>query len=159
MARDEPANLISIQKELVDELIRICLEALPRQAYGLIGGKDVYHPSSLYPCSTNLRNTPEWKPVFESLGEFYRDPDRGFVIAPEELLEIWNQMRENGESCVGVFHSHRWHGPVPTKADLTLHGNPNILSYIVSVAGPNRPVLKIYRLRELQYENMRYDVI
>jgi proteasome lid subunit RPN8/RPN11 len=159
MARDEPVNLISIQKELVDALIRICLEALPRQAYGLVGGRDVYHPSNLYPCSTNLRNTPEWRPVFESLGEFYRDPDRGFVIAPEELLTIWNQMRERGESFAGVFHSHRWHGPVPTKADLKLHGDPDILSYIVSVAGPNRPALKIYRLHETQYESMPYEVI
>lgn len=158
MLGDDSASLIYVRKELVEELIQICVAALPKQAYGLVGGKEASHPSSLYPCSTNLRNTPEWRHIFESLGEFYHDPDRGFVIAPEELLGIWNQMRARGESFIGVFHSHRWHGPVPTKADLTLHGNPNILSYIISVVRPDRPKIKIFRLLESRYEDAPFQI-
>ena len=65
--RDQPAKLeIFISRQLIEELIRLCVSALPHKAYGMVGGTDFHHPKSLYPCSTNLRNTPEWKPLFES---------------------------------------------------------------------------------------------
>jgi proteasome lid subunit RPN8/RPN11 len=159
MTRDDSVNLISIRKELVEDLIRLSVEALPEQAYGLVGGKDVHHPSSVYPCSTNLRNTPKWKALFESYGDFYRDPSRGFVISPDEFLEIWYRMRSVGESFIGVLHSHRWHGPVPTRADTALHVDSKILSFIVSVVTPDRPELKIYRLFESHYEDVPFQTV
>jgi len=76
---------IGISKKLADELIHVCLDALPHKAFGLVGGRDISHPQSLYPCSTNLRNEPEWKALFESFGAFYQDPDLGFVIRPKGL--------------------------------------------------------------------------
>jgi len=130
-----------------------------RQAYGLIGGSDACHPTTLNPCHTNLRATPEWNALFESFGEFYRDRDRGFVIAPVEFLGKHRAMESRGESLVGVYHSYRSHGPEPTKADLSLHFDPRVLCFIVSVVQPDQPELKVYRLFASHFEPADYRIV
>jgi proteasome lid subunit RPN8/RPN11 len=137
---------IEISRKLYDELTRICLDALPEKAYGLIGGPDKYHPKSLYPCSTNLRNAPEWKAIFDSFGEFHRNPDVGFVIAPSEVKAVEVEMAARRESLVGVFHSHRFYNVEPTKADIALSSNPDLLCYIISVSNPPAAKVGIYSI-------------
>ena len=63
----------------------------------------MYHPKSFYPCSTNLRNTPEWKQVFESFGEFYKNPDLGFVITPDEVKTVMETMDRPRRSFYRCF--------------------------------------------------------
>jgi proteasome lid subunit RPN8/RPN11 len=137
---------IYISKFLVDELTRICLGALPHKAFGLVGGDDTYHPKSLYPCSTNLRNTPEWKPVFESFGDFYQNPDLGFVIAAPEVKAVMESMISRRESLVGVFHSHRFLPAEPSVADIALNSDPGLLCYIVSLVNPANPRIGVFGL-------------
>jgi proteasome lid subunit RPN8/RPN11 len=137
---------IVISRELYDALIRLCLDALPEKVYGLVGGDDIYHPKSLYPCSTNLRNTPEWKSIFDSFGEFHRNPDVGFVIEPSEVKSVVDEMYAKGESLVGIFHSHRFLSVEPSKADLALSSVPELLCYIISVNDPPAAKVGIYSL-------------
>jgi proteasome lid subunit RPN8/RPN11 len=145
--QNQPARPeIYISNRLIEDLIRICVEALPHKAYGMVGGEDVYHPKSLYPCSTNLRNTPEWKPFFESYGDFYKNPDLGFVIAPQEVQSVLDVMESRRESFVGVFHSHRYLRAVPSEIDIALSPEPNYLCYIVSTVNPAAPEFGIFRL-------------
>ena len=152
-------SILALRKELADELIGVCVRALPGKAYGLVGGKDAYRPQSLYPCSTNLRNAPEWKPLFESFGDFYQDPDRGFVVSPEEQRDILNRIETRGESFIGVFHSHRFTDPDPSELDLAFHIDPQMFCYIVSVMKPEAPELRIYRLEECSYEEVPFQLI
>ena len=151
----QPESLqIFVKKTLLDELVRLCLDALPHKAFGLVGCVDIYHPRSLYPCSTNLRNTPEWKPVFESYGEFYRDPDLGFVISPGEVNVVLQTMDSRGESFGGVFHSHRYLRAQPTVIDIALSSDPGLLSFIISVANPAAPEIGIFRLSGGEYQTV-----
>ena len=145
---------VFISENLVEALIKICIDALPHKAFGLVGGEDVYHPTSLYPCSTNLRNAQEWKPIFESFGEFYRDPDLGFVISPPEVKVVLEAMDSRRESFVGVFHSHRFLRAKPTPIDIALSTDPKFLSYIVSVADPSAPEIGIFRLNGGEYQRI-----
>ena len=155
----ETAETVLIQRDLADRLFRVCQEALPAKAYGLVGGKDLYHPQSIYPCSSNLRNKPPWKPVFESFGDFYKDPDRGFVISPEEQQDVLKDMEIRSESFIGVYHSHRCTHPEPSKVDLALHIDPNLFCYIISVEEPTSPALKIYCLQKTSYQAILYETI
>jgi hypothetical protein len=45
---------VFISNHLTEEVIGICVDALPHKAFDLVGGDDVYHPKSLYPCRANL---------------------------------------------------------------------------------------------------------
>jgi proteasome lid subunit RPN8/RPN11 len=137
---------VFISRHFVDELTEICVDALPHKAFGLIGGDDPYHPKSLYPCSTNLRNTPEWKPLFESFGDFYRNPDLGFVISAPEVKVVMELMISRRESLVGVFHSHRFLPAEPSVADMALNSDPGLLCYIVSLVNPSKPEMGVFRL-------------
>jgi proteasome lid subunit RPN8/RPN11 len=145
---------IFISKRLAGKLARICLDALPHKAFGLIGGIDIHHPQSLYPCSTNLRNEPEWKAIFESFGEFYKDPDLGFVISPPEVKSVTDAMALRHETIVGVFHSHRYLIAMPSEVDIALSSDPGLLSYIVSVTDPSVPKLGVFRINGGEYQQI-----
>ena len=145
---------VVISRELYTELTRICLDALPNKAYGLVGGADIYHPQSLYLCSTNLRNTPEWKAVFDSFGEFHRNPDVGFVIEPSEVKSVVDKMSVRKESLVGIFHSHRFLNVEPSKADIALSSGANLLCYIISVSNPPSVKVGIYSLGDGDFQNI-----
>ena len=142
---------VFISKQFMDDLISTCVNALPDKAFGLVGGYDACHPRSLYPCSTNLRNTPEWKPVFDSFGQFYSNPDLGFVIAPPEVKAVLDTMESRRESLVGVFHSHRYLRAEPSELDIALSNDPNLLCYIVSTVNPSAPEVGIFRLNGGRY--------
>ncbi len=145
---------VFIGKSLIEELIRICVSALPHKAFGLVGGADLYHPKSLYPCVTNLRNTPEWKPVFESYGDFYKDPDLGFVISAPEVKTVLEAMESRREHFIGVFHSHRVLRAEPSDIDIALSSDPSLLCYIVSTVNPSAPEVGIFRLNGGGYVNI-----
>ena len=145
---------VFISEDLFNEWIRICKDALPGKAYGLVGGKDIYHPTSFYTCKTNFRNTSEWKPIFESFGDFYKNPDLGFVIAPSEVREVMQTMARRKESLIGVFHSHRFLYAEPSDLDLGLSVDPNILCYIVSLVDPPVPKYGVFKLEEGSYQHI-----
>jgi proteasome lid subunit RPN8/RPN11 len=145
---------VFISEQLIKELTGICVRALPHKAFGLVGGADLYHPKSLYPCSTNLRNTPEWKPIFESFGVFYCDPDLGFVISPPEVQTVLGMMESRRESFIGVFHSHRLLSAEPTEIDIALSADSSLLSFIVSVVNPSDPEIGVFRLSNGGYQNI-----
>jgi proteasome lid subunit RPN8/RPN11 len=140
---------IRISSELVEELKAVCVRALPGKAYGLIGGRSRDRPTTIYPCRTNLRSRAPWRRLFEARGDFYRDPDRGFVIDPLECRKILGVMERNGrEGLVGVYHSHRCRRAEPSPLDAELHFDPSVVCYIVSVREPERPEVRAYRIAD-----------
>ncbi len=145
---------IFISSSLCGELIRICVDALPHKAFGLVGGIDLYHPKTFYPCKTNLRNHPEWRSIFESFGDFYKDPDLGFVVSHPEAKTVMDAMYARNESFVGVFHSHRYLKAEPSEIDIYLNSDPDLFSYIVSVVDPSAPTLGVFRLNGGGYKNI-----
>ncbi len=145
---------IFISKSTYAELTRICVDALPHKAFGLVGGTDIYHPITLYPCRTNLRNEPEWKHLFESFGEFYQDPDLGFVISHPEVKTVMEAIESRNESFIGVFHSHRFLKAEPSEIDVYLNSDPGLLSYIVSVVDPSAPEVGVFRLNGGNYQTI-----
>jgi len=149
---------VFVERGLFDLLVRLCLDALPHKAFGLIGGGDLQHPRSVYPCVTNLRNEPEWKPIFDSFGDFYRNPDLGFVISPAEVKSVLETMEAKNEAFVGVFHSHRFLRGRPTEIDIALSADTGLYSYIVSVADPAAPEIGVFSLGGGGYQTIGVEV-
>lgn len=145
---------VVIDAALYRQLVRLCIEALPHKSYGLVGGVDLYHPKTLYPCCTNLRNEPEWKSVFEAFGEFYRNPDLGFVISASEVKAVLDVMKARSEAFVGVFHSHRFLRAEPSEIDIYLSSGHGLLSYIVSVVNPSAPEVGVFCIEGTGYRRV-----
>jgi hypothetical protein len=152
---------IIVSKELVSGLIALSINYLPQKAYGLIGGTDLYHPTSVYQCFSNLRNTPDFKGYFESCGDVYRKPARGVVGSPEEVWSVMHEMQQRHEDLVGVFHAHRVHvGGEPTRLDRSTHmtHNGHTFSYIINVENPAQPTLRAFRIvNEDVHAEMAFD--
>ena len=138
--------IVKMHTTFYKSLLEESINALPKKLYGLIGGRDILTPLTIYPCNTNLRNNPEWAAKFASYGEFYYNLDRGFVISPEEFIRINKKMKKNGEIFVGVFHSHRCTSARPSQLDIDFHYSKEVFAYIISVVNQNRPVLKIFQI-------------
>jgi proteasome lid subunit RPN8/RPN11 len=137
----------------------LCVRALPHKAYGLVAGTDACHPTTLYRCTTNLRNTPEWNEIFASFGKFYEDPDRGFVISPAELQQICELMEARNEVLLGTFHSHRCRCAEPSELDVALSVGSELLCYIVSVVDAEQPELGVFRLDGTSYERIPVHLV
>jgi hypothetical protein len=158
----DTGRAIVARKEFVSGLIALSIDYLPRKAYGVIGGTDLYHPSSVYQCFSNLRNTPDFKEYFESFGDFYKNPDRGFVVSAEEVWSVTREMRRRQEDLVGVFHAHRvFVGGEPTRLDRATHlrHNGSTLSYIINVENPAQPTLRAFRIvDEDTHEEITFEI-
>lgn len=150
---------IQLATVLRDRLVEVCLQALPRKAYGLLGGTELLDPKTVYPCVTNLRNAPEWTCRFLSFGEFYDDPDRGFVISGEESVRLVGQMARRRERMVGVFHSHRCREAYPSDLDIAMHLSSDVFAYIVSVVRPRAPELRVYHIARDRATEVPYDLV
>jgi hypothetical protein len=109
-----------------------------------------------------LRNTPDFQGYFESFGDFYRNPDRGFVVSPDEVWSVMRRMQQRHEEVVGVFHAHRVHvGGEPTRLDRATHmtHNGNTLSYIINVENPAQPTLRAFRiLNEDIHDEVAFEI-
>ena len=92
--------------------------------------------------------------MFDSFGEFYKNPDLGFVITPGEVKSIMETMDARSETFVGVFHSHRYLPAEPSEVDVALNSDPSLLSYIVSVVDPSAVEVGIFRLNGGGYQNI-----
>jgi len=141
-------------------MTELCLQALPRQAYGLVGGAGASAPETVQPCRTNLRQDPRFGPLFEAHGDFYRDPDRGFVIDPREYLQIVGGMeRRIGQRLVGVFHSHRCLDARPSALDRDFHFDPSLVCYIVSVRRPSEPDVRAYHIEGGRFHEIPIEIV
>ncbi len=145
---------IFVPEKFYQDLIRTCVEALPHKAFGLVSGTDIYHPRTFHPCKTNLRNEPEWRSIFESFGDFYKNPDLGFVISHPEVKDVMESIDARKEAFIGVYHSHRFLRAEPTEIDLFLSSDPALFSYIVSVVDPSNPDVGVFRLNGGNYESI-----
>ncbi|MDR2354486.1 MAG: M67 family metallopeptidase [Deltaproteobacteria bacterium] len=72
-----------------------------------------------------------------------------FSIAPQEQLAAILDMRKNGLSPLGNFHSHPDTPSRPSEEDLSFFLDPSASYLILSLAG-DEPVLKSFCLGEVQ---------
>ena len=69
-----------------------------------------------------------------------------FEMDPAELIATLRSLRESGEEVLAIFHSHP-HGPAePSKTDVERAYYPEAAHLIVSLAQPERPQAKGFRI-------------
>ncbi|MFB6085323.1 MAG: desampylase [Halodesulfurarchaeum sp.] len=96
-------------------------ESAPREACGLLGGRDGDPPVVLDSIRTS---------------NVAADPECRFEIDPEELLEGQESFDATEFTLLGFYHSHPEGPSSPSETDRTGAAWPKTYALIVSLAGP-----------------------
>lgn len=127
----------------IEEIFAHAREALPQECCGLLGGRDGL-VSSVY----RLRNIAE-NPLVE------------YEAAPEDLFVAQREMREKGETLLGIYHSHpRQSEPIPSETDMRRAFYPDAVYFIVGFVN-EEPVLRAFKIYESErrWKCAAFDVI
>lgn len=137
---------IELRQSLCSALVERIKLNLPQSTSGVFIADAPYDaPNEFYVFKTNVRNSGQWKSFFESYGGHHvqRD-DTGFVVAPEEMFELYLSLRRRNKFSVGIFHTHKLLPAIFTDIDRDLHADPDLWHLVVSVVDAERPELRAY---------------
>jgi proteasome lid subunit RPN8/RPN11 len=132
--------MITLLRELVNEMFAHARATSPAECCGLIGGVHE-RAQTIY----RLRNTA-------------RDPLTGYEAAPEELFAAQRLMRERGEDLLGIYHSHpRSSEPIPSETDVRLAYYPSAIYFIIGL-GARDEILRAFRIseRDASWQRIEY---
>lgn len=158
--RQPPSTAVAPQ--MVARLTSTVLDRLPCKSFGyLLAADDSDIASDFVLFEANVRNSPAWKPKFESYGRYFIEhDDAGFVATPEESWHVQQEVWNRRASQVGVFHSHLRHPANFSGIDYDMHIErfEDLWHMIVSVRNPRFPQARIYAVsREAVEETMHAE--
>lgn len=70
-----------------------------------------------------------------------------YVMDPREQLRIMDEIDEGGWDLLAIYHSHTRSAAYPSRTDVELAFFPDALYLIVSLAEPERPEIRAFRIR------------
>ena len=124
-------NKITIAQDSYDEIIDHCCSELPNEACGIVSG-------------VNNTVITVWKLKNESKSE------NRYFVSKEKVQQIFNNIFNNGENVLGIYHSHPKTSPIPSKFDLMNHPYQDVKMLIVSLK-KKKPVIKSYEIVNQSY--------
>lgn len=119
-----------IPESLYRRMINHCLEEVPLEACGLLGGV-AGHVLSGY-ATDNARRSPVVYQVDE-----------------RQLLQAWRQILDQKQEIIGIYHSHVKSDPVPSLTDIDQATFPEAFYLIVSLKA-RRPLVRAWRIVDRQ---------
>jgi proteasome lid subunit RPN8/RPN11 len=139
------AGHASITPDALHRMIAHCRGALPDEACGLLAFDEAK------PANTEEARTPHAIHVntVHSIRNASSFPARSFEFDPKDWIRVLYEMQKNRQSLVGFYHSHPRSAPTPSAADIAgLRHVSAGTCWIVSLADPDRPLIKPYRITD-----------
>jgi [CysO sulfur-carrier protein]-S-L-cysteine hydrolase len=137
-------NAVIVLRRLhLDEMLLHAKEANPAECCGLIGGDEDGRTKSIYRLNNVAANVAV-----------------AYEAAPEELFAAQREMRQRGETLLGIYHSHpRSADPSPSETDIRLAYYPAATYVIIGLAGP-QPVVNAFKISEQdqRWQQVEYEV-
>lgn len=119
---------MKISKALVEAMFAHAQETYPEECCGLLAGPGD-QPTHLY----RIHNAHETPKVF-------------YEMAPKEQFYAFKNMRHNGLSLLGIYHSHPESPARPSESDIQLAYDPQPHYLLMSLQQRDRPELRAYRI-------------
>jgi hypothetical protein len=134
-------------------------ESREPKAFGLIAGirlDETLNVTRILPAKKNVRREDPYKTYVDDMVTRYAVPlaqppsERGWVIDPAELKELYDQCEREELTVLGAYHMH--HFPrkddpkrdTPTLLDRALAKNSGFFSFIVSMVDPSHPRIRAF---------------
>ncbi|WP_394184809.1 Mov34/MPN/PAD-1 family protein [Metabacillus halosaccharovorans] len=124
-------NKLTIAQDSYVEIIDHCFSEMPYEACGIVSG-------------VNNTVITVWKLKNESKSE------NRYFVSKEKVQQIYNDIFNNGENVLGIYHSHPKTSPIPSKFDLMNHPYQDVKMIIVSLK-KKKPVIKCYEIVNQSY--------
>lgn len=121
--------MISLSKELFQQIVKHCVKELPDEACGILAGK-TDSVEKVY-AMINADKSPE-----------------NFIMDPAEQLKVTKELRNLGLEMVGIYHSHVASEAYPSTRDIELAFYPEARYCIVTLKVKNNPRMRAFRIKE-----------
>jgi len=128
-----------ITKDLLDEVLTHCKEVYPREACGILAGKDGVM-KRVYKVS-NTDNSPI-----------------SYMMDPKEQFTIMKEIRKDGLELTAIYHSHPDFYAYPSPKDVKLAFYPDSAYIIVSLLH-EEPEIRAFVIRESEVKEVEMKVI
>ena len=120
---------MKLQRSYVDEIISHAREEAPNECCGIIAGRDGTAVELFR--ARNAEASP------------YR-----YEVDSQDLFRIWRQCETNGWDFLVVYHSHVASEAVPSQTDVRRATWPDAYYIVVSLADPESPSVRAFRIIE-----------
>jgi proteasome lid subunit RPN8/RPN11 len=128
---------ITITQKVYQQIIDHCRHQFPLEACGLIAGHEIPGGKEILKAYL-VKNTSQSRTYF--------------TINPEDQLKAVLNMRKEGLTPLGNFHSHPETTALPSEEDLRL-GLDHRASYLIISLAERLPILKSYHVTKVNDEN------
>jgi proteasome lid subunit RPN8/RPN11 len=118
-----------LERKYADEIIAQAREEAPNECCGVLAGRD-----------------GRVEKLFRALNA-EKSPYR-YNVEPHDLLRIYRECDARGWDFLAIYHSHTHTEAYPSPTDVRLAAWPESTYVIVSLADPENPVLRAFRIQD-----------
>jgi proteasome lid subunit RPN8/RPN11 len=118
-----------LERKYADEIIAQAREETPNECCGVLAGRDG-RVERLF-RAVNAEKSP------------YR-----YNVDPHDLLRIYRECDAKGWDFLAIYHSHTHTEAYPSPTDVRLAAWPESIYIIVSLADPENPALRAFRIQD-----------
>ncbi len=119
-------KVINIPSNIYTQIIAYCIQGLPDEACGLLGGIND-EVTTFYPAGNSARSA------------------RLYVLDPKDYLRADRDAEVRGITILGVVHSHTHTEPYPSPIDIEQAPDP-AWHYVIVGLGRSLPTLRSYSI-------------
>ena len=121
--------MLRLAQRFIDEMVAHARAELPNECCGIIAGRDGTAVELFR--ARNAEASP------------YR-----YEVDSQDLFRIWRQCETNGWDFLVVYHSHVASEAVPSQTDVRRATWPDAYYIVVSIADPESPSVRAFRIIE-----------
>jgi proteasome lid subunit RPN8/RPN11 len=119
--------MIRIPKAIHQEMLAHAQDGFPLEICGILGGSAETVERHFRMTNTDASN-------------------EHFMMEPKEQFAVVKELRAQGMTMLGIYHSHPETPARPSEEDIRLALTPNVSYLIVSLSEPGEPVLRSFRI-------------
>jgi len=127
---EAPTGVIRIPREIIDDMVAHAREGKPEEVCGVLAGRGDRVIRSYR--ATNVAD----------------EPITTYNLSPKDQYRIFRDIDERGEDLLAIYHSHPASPAYPSATDLRLAFYPDAVYVILSLACPEQPIVRAYRLAD-----------